>query len=200
MKEIFKIKMEIHNLLYDKFNIHNRKYEILIEEKEIKDYFKELYLYIYPFMKKLWNNPKSIANILLKADKKEVENYLAHFVAHNLYENLLSSNGKEEQLIYIIALLLKKEINNFQSNEPNSFEFLIEYPCLNILKELIHKKDIQYLFKTILKDILTKIEMTSNHDDISFEPEIIEDIILIHKLNSEGKNDNINNKYQKKIL
>ena len=116
LKEIFKIKMDIHNLLYEKFKIHNHKCELLTEEKEIKDYFKDLYLYISPLMKKLWNNPKSIANILLNADKNELENYLAHFVTHNLYENLFSSNGKEEQLIYIIALLLKKEINNFQSN------------------------------------------------------------------------------------
>ena len=184
--------MDIHNLLYDKFQIHNHKCELLIEEKEIKDYFKELYIYLTPFMKKLWNNPKSIANILLSSEKNEIENHLAHFVTHNLYENLFSLNGKEEQLLYIIALLLKEEINNFQSKEANSFEFLIDSPCIYIFKELIYKKEVQGFFKNILKDILTKIEISSNQEDISFEPKEIFDFITKNIYNSENKNEIIN--------
>ena len=184
--------MDIHNLLYDKFQIHNHKCELLIEEKEIKDYFKELFIYLTPFMKKLWNNPKSIANILLSSEKNEIEKHLAHFVTHNLYENLFSLNGKEEQLLYIIALLLKEEINNFQSKEANSFEFLIDSPCTYIFKELIYKKEVQGFFKNILKDILTKIEISSNQEDISFEPKEIFDFITKNIYNSENKNEIIN--------
>ena len=150
------------------------------QENQAK-FFGPLYLYITPFLKQLWNKPKLIAKILSLAEYKDLENNLAHFVTHNLYENLFSSNGKEEQLLYIITLLLKEEIDNFQSKESNSFEFLVDTPCSSIFKELISKKEVQSFFKTILIDISKKIEMTNSLDKLSFEPDEINELLIMEE-------------------
>ena len=71
---------------------------------------------------------------------------------------------------------------------------------MNIFKELIYKKEIQIFFKTILNDILTKIERTSYQEDISFEPEEI--LGYITKNDSTPNNNNeiniFGNKFKKK--
>ena len=83
---------------YDK-----RKYE-LIEDINIKEeIFEDLYTYVRYLFKFLWSQPKVVANILSKSNIKDVKDYLAHFFVNNLYEDILSSKNKEEQLLYIFT-------------------------------------------------------------------------------------------------
>ena len=124
-------------------------------------------------MTSIWDNPKSLATILSVADKNDIKNNLAHFVTHNLYENIISSNGKDEQLMYIITLLLKEEINNLNNNESNSSNFLKDSTCGYILSELIQKKDIQIFFKGIIYEIIKKIEMSNTFGKLLFDPDEI---------------------------
>ena len=132
-------------------------------------------------MKYLWSYPKSLATIFSVTNIQD-SHILAPFITNNLYENYFASNGKkEEQLLYIISLLLKKEINNFQSKEPNLFEFLVESPVSKIFKELIYKKDIIKFFNMILIDIIKEIETINSQDKITFDLNEINDIIQKRK-------------------
>ena len=52
--------------------------------------------------------------------------HLSYFFCHNFYENILSPNYIEYNLLYLITLMLKDEINNVQkkvSSDP--------YKCLD---------------------------------------------------------------------
>ena len=110
-KEIFWLKLHVDNMLVQRLGIHYNTYRLTTEQKERNEFFGNINRYIPNFIHSVWNNPKSLAKILSVADKSDVKNNLDHFITHNLYENIFSSNGNQDQLIYIITLLLKEEIN-----------------------------------------------------------------------------------------
>ena len=56
---------------------------------------------------------------------------MAHFFTVNFYDNNLSNNNKEGQLLFVIALLVKEEINKFNFNKPNNDINIIEQTFLN---------------------------------------------------------------------
>ena len=130
-------------------------------------------IYINDFMEDLWNNPKSIFNIISKGNKNHMKE-ISHFIVHNFYDNIFSSNKKEDQLIYIISLLLQNEIRNLNNDNPNQGiqEFLKETATESIVKELINKKDVQIFFKECLVKVLKKLE-TSYTARIYFNPDDI---------------------------
>ena len=80
-----------------------RKYELVETPKERDELLGELNTYIISLFHFLWKQPKFVSNILSKANNKDVKECLAHFFTNNLYENILSKNNKEEQLLYIIT-------------------------------------------------------------------------------------------------
>ena len=138
-----------------------RKFE-LVEEKDKDDILGELNTYIKCLFQFFWSHPQVVSNILSNSNIKDVKDYLAHFFANNFYENILSNNNKEEQLLYIITHLLKKEINNLNinNNNINNIEntFLNDTPCGYIFQELAYKKDIQSYFKMIIIDLIEQME------------------------------------------
>ena len=64
------------------------------------------------FMNALWDRPNIVSKLIINSDKNDLKKNIAPFIANNFYENILSSNYIEDQLLYIIGLLLKDEINN----------------------------------------------------------------------------------------
>ena len=90
-----------------------------------------------------------MALILQNADIKDVKNYLADFIVNNFYENILSPNFIEENLIYVLTILLNEEINSLLYVEQH-VNFLDDTCCGCLLEELRKKKDIQLFFKNIL--------------------------------------------------
>ena len=169
-----------------------RKYELVETPKERDEILGELNTYIISLLHFLWKQPKFVSNLLSKANNKDVKECLAHFFANNLYENILSKNNKEEQLLYIITSLLKKEINNIDINNLYKSEnlFLNETPCGHILKELSYKKDIQSYFRIIIIDLIEKLELSYSSQEIVFDPGRIKDIILLEKKEEEKDDSN----------
>ena len=90
-------------------------YKLITEQDEYNKILGEIGIYIPKFMDQLWKSPKSISKILINADKNDVKKNLSNFIVHNLYDNSSSLNNREEQLIYIVALLLKQEINSLEN-------------------------------------------------------------------------------------
>ena len=114
-------------------------------------------------MQQIWERPKSISTILLKSEKNIVKNHLANFFVNNLYDNISSLHQKDEPLIYIIALLLKEEINSLENK--NSI-FLHESRASYMLKEFRKRKEVKFYFKKILLDIFEVFENKYSSEDI----------------------------------
>ena len=157
--DIYKKKMEVLNILQ---KIRNPKTEnnstnslkdyILVENNY--DYLTSLTTYITNLLIYLWEEPKIIANLLIKSKKSDTKEFLAPLICNNFYENILSPNYIEDPLIYIIYLLLKNEIDNMKDINKGIDNFLNDTPCSYLLKELIEKNDVKEFFKIILQDAL----------------------------------------------
>ena len=195
-KEIFGLKLLIDNMLEQRLGIHHNKYKLITEQKERNEFFQNINRYIPNFIYSIWNNPKSLATILSVADKDDIKNNLDHFITHYLYENIFSSNGNQDQLIYIITLLLKEEINKLENDiEINLLNFLNGTACGFILEELLQKKEVQSFFKNIIKNVIRNIETIYLLNPIMFNPEEIYTKIIQKKEYVEEQLEK-NNKYK----
>ena len=100
---------------------HNIKYE-LIEDIKTTNNLGDVTVYLPNFMELLWKQPKVVSKILLNANNKDMSEHLSYFFCHNFYENILSPDYIEYNLLYLIALMLQEDINNIPTkyvNEPN---------------------------------------------------------------------------------
>ena len=186
-------------MLASRLGIHYNKYKLITDDVERSIIFKSMNIYIPFFLHHIWDNPESIVTILLEADRNDVKNNLARFVTNYLYENVVSSNGQEDQLLYIITLLLKEEINNLDDDDINLLKFLNNTPCGYILEELLDKKEVKLFFKNIIKNIMKNIETMYSTNDIIFNPKEISDIITKRKNLNNRKEINKQLKEQFKI-
>ena len=183
-KDIFKKKVEVLNVLKNDPYSNNIVNYFLVEDN--KDYLKTLYLYIPRLLTYLWENPSLVASLLINSNKNDIKHYLAPLICNNFYENILSSNYIEDQLIYVIYLLLENEIDSL--NDINDYKkFLNNTSCGYLLDELFDKKDIKAFFKIIFKDIIEILELSSGDSELYFDPFRIEQNILTRK-NSLKKN------------
>ena len=122
-------------MLSQRMNNNEFKFKLITERDEQNKILGIVNNYIPFFMRQLWESPKSIATILLKSERTEIKKYLA-FITHNLYDNLSSLNHKDDQLIYIITLLLKEEFKSLKSIK----NYYFSDRCGMILEELSKKK------------------------------------------------------------
>ena len=193
-REIFSKKIDLLNIVKnDPKETHITNYK-LIENN--KDYLKHLYLFIPKILTYLWEQPSLIAKILMNARKIDIQKYLAPLICNNFYENILSANYIEDQLIYIIYLLLEDEINKIKSIKEFKY-FLNDTPSGYLLDELIDKKDIKAFFKIVLKDIIETMENSSGDVDFIFYSTVLEQIITSRnqkKKNTKSNKGNMDKK------
>ena len=110
---------------------HNIKYE-LIEDIKTTNNLGDVTVYLPNFMELLWKQPKVVSKILLNANNKDMSEHLSYFFCHNFYENILSPDYIEYNLLYLIALMLKEDINNIPTkyvNEPNKCNSIFYFFC-----------------------------------------------------------------------
>ena len=140
-------------------------------------------------MRQLWENPKTISTILLNADKNDIKKNMANFIVNNLYDNISSLHQKDEQIIYIVTLLLKEEINSLTSIN-NSF--LYETCSGLILKEFRKRKEVKFFFKKIILKMIEQFENNYSSENIILETNEIREVI-INSLSSSNnkKSDNV---------
>ena len=189
------------NKLSFKFFKDKRKYVLIKESEERSKFFGELNVYISNLMKQLWENPKNVSIILINSSSEDIKNNLADFFANNFYENILSSKCIENNLLYLITLLLKYEINNLLSPD-NPDIFLNSTNCGYFLERLIDKKELKLFFRIIFDDVIEKLK----NDELTFELEKMNKCVInnkkkINKINiydnkkenkKENKNENKN--------
>ena len=139
------------------------KENILVEYTN--EYLSELNPFASDLLSLLWKNPKLMAELLINVDIEDTKNYLAPLICNNYYDNILSSNSIEDPLIYIIYILLDKEIENIDDIK-NTNNFLYKTHCRYLLGQLIERKDVKNFFKIIFENILEDISSKKLNFDL----------------------------------
>ena len=123
----------------------------------------------------------------MNAKPKVISDSLLPLIANNFYENILSQKFIQNNLLYIITLLLKHEIkNDCDLNYPRKF-LSKESPCGYLLYELRNKRDFQIFLKEIIEEA---IEIVDDYPyDICFELDKIGSNIMKQ---NEDNNEYIN--------
>ena len=179
------------NIIDERTKEEDRKYELI---KEPGEYLRGLNTYIPKLMNYLWDEPKIVCFIIQKTELKYLKKYLAPLFADNFYENILSSNYIEDNLMYMLTLLLNDEINNLTDIKQYN-NFLEQTPCGILLEELRRKRDIQTFFKTIIFDSVENLEINYSSLNIDFNS-----AKLVKEFNRKNINKkNKDNKSQNKI-
>ena len=145
-------------MLSERDNSQDSKKCILIDNN---DDLKALNNYIPNLLTYLWENPKLVSILLSNSNIKDIEDNLASLIVNNFYENILSSYYIEDNLMYVLTLMLKEEINKLDKNNPESF-LNESSPCGYLLSELRRKNDIQYFFKNTILNVIDDLEKISS--------------------------------------
>ena len=153
------------NILAKMTETDKRNFE-LVKDKE--EFLHDLYNYLPNLMNHLWDNPNLVSKILQNSEIEDVKNHLAPLFVNNFYENILSSYFIEENLIYLLTLLLNEEIDKL--NSPNEYKkFLNNSACSYLLKEFRKKIDIKTYLKTIISKSIKDLEEENTNLDICFD-------------------------------
>ena len=145
-------------------NKDKRIYELKsIKDKELAD----IWMYLNGFFVSLWENPKIVASLLINTKQKEIMNSLLPLLANNFYENILSQKFIQNNLLYVITLLLKYEIKTFCNLTFPKLFLSINSSCGYLLYELRKKRDFQIYLKDLIEEV---IEILIKYPfDISFD-------------------------------
>ena len=150
------------NIISERIKKDTRKFE-LIEQDESLGFLNTC---LRNLMTYLWEKPEIVYIIIKNANKNDLKE-IAPLFTNNFYENILSSYYIEDNLMYLLTLLLKDEINNLYNINQEDY-FLNNTPCGIILGELKSKKDIQEFFKTIILSSIEDLEVNYSSLELNF--------------------------------
>ena len=97
---------------------------------------------------------------LIQFLSKEKRKILIPFLCHFFYENFFMENPEQEEILYIIYLLLEKEIDELSS--PSFFSFLEDSFLGEFLTEIANKYDIKNYIDITLNSLIREIEEKSS--------------------------------------
>ena len=139
------------------FTSKETRIELINMKEEEGIYLKELNIYIIKLLNYLYLQPKLTANILSWANMKDMKENLSSFIGNYFYENFLSPNYIQDNLLLVITILLQKEINNII--KPTDYnKFLVESCAGFLLSELKNKNELKIYFRRIIKKTVEKLE------------------------------------------
>ena len=111
-----------------------------------------------------------------------------HILIYQAYL-ILSSSFIEDNLMYVITMILADEIQNIES--PKDFDkFLDDTSCGYFLKELNFKMDVKNFYKIIMENLVESLENMSSSKIINFNVKKIQDDFIKMK-------ESVEEKYQK---
>ena len=190
------LKEESKDIIYKNIELMKKKNHICGKEnikielcENAEKILGKLNLFIPELINELWKQPEIISLIIEKTDIDDLKNHLAPFFANSLFENILSSNCIENNLLYTLTLLIKSEINKLNNiNEKD--KFLENTPCGIILEELIKKNDIHEYLNVITKSAIDNLETKIILNKITFKMEEIS--ILFNDEERKKESDKLN--------
>ena len=155
--EMNKTKLETTSFFCSKINKLDKK---LILKDNLND-FGNLSTYIPPFFEYLWENPKLVSELVMNCDVNDIKENLANFFMNNFYENILSNNYLESNLMYVLTLLIKEEINNL-NNIDDCDKLMNDNSKLGYFMDEFKKKtDIKNYFKASFLNLISELESNS---------------------------------------
>ena len=158
-------------------NKDNRKYRLIYEYEKQHSYFQDAYIYIPSFFQFLLDQPQIIAKLIINSNIEDVKNNLAFFFMNNFYENILSSSFIEDNLIYVITLVLMDEIKNIKTS--NDFNFFLDNTAGGyFLEQLNFKMDVMNYYKSIMVNLVENLENMSSSKKINFNVQKIQEDFL----------------------
>ena len=161
-------------MIAEKQNLDDRKFELVSDFEEQQTFFKDIYTYMPHLLDYLWEDPKTISKLLINSNIEDVKKNLAPLFVNNFYENILSSQYIEDNLMYLISLLLMEEIKGIEKPEDYN-KFLEETATGYVLEQLKSKTDVQNYFKTIIFSLVEKLETISLSKKINLNPKNLEE-------------------------
>ena len=179
-------------------NLTNKKFVLIDNEEDFSMIFKSTWTYIQSLLNLLWEDPYVIYLILTHSNIKDVKNNLAPFIANNFYQNILSSYYFGDNLMYVISLLLKDEIDKLNKvDEPE--KFLENTPCGFLLEQLCDKNDIQSFCKINILNIVENLEWTFSSKRICFDIGLAQEY-LKNTLNMNKKNKIVKKAFKQNVF
>ena len=194
---LFMKKLETKNEILKRRELTDKLFVLIDNMEEIPKTFKSSWTYIKTFLDNLYKLPNIISKIISKSNIEDVKKYLAPFFTNNFYENILSTQGIENNLMYIIYLLLKEEIDSI-SDINDSEKFLENTPCGYVLEQLIEKIDIQSFCKSNIFKVVQDLEWTFSGKQICLDINKITENLNKTKEIPKANTIEGNNKPQKK--
>ena len=178
-QEIYNKKVQIHLItkknrqMFQSFNSTNdytiqdiskkvSKIKILDASQELEQYYDALKNFLFAFR----TNNELMLRLIECANKDQYE-ILVPFLCHFFYENFYMESNEQEEILYIIYLLLEKEIDSLFT--PSVSTFLEQSFISNFLTEMGNRYEIKHYIDIILNNLIMEIEetnMTYNSMDI----------------------------------
>ena len=178
-QEIYNKKVQIHLItkknrqMFQSFNSTNdytiqdiskkvSKIKILDASQELEQYYDALKNFLFAFR----TNNELMLRLIECANKDQYE-ILVPFLCHFFYENFYMESNEQEEILYIIYLLLEKEIDSLFI--PSVSTFLEQSFISNFLTEMGNRYEIKHYIDIILNNLIMEIEetnMTYNSMDI----------------------------------
>ena len=100
-------------------------------------------------------NNEFMLNLIKNVNKKK-RKILVPFLCHFFYENFFMENPEQEEILYIIYLLLEKEIDSLYS--PSAMSFLENSFLGDFLTEMANKYEISNYIDNILNSLIREVE------------------------------------------
>ena len=190
-KEIHFEKLKVMYKMNLRLGKDTRILELCEKEGEI---LRDLNTYIPNLMNRLWEQPKTVVSVIEHASVNDLKNHLAPFFANNFYENILSSYYIEDNLMYVLTLLIQSEIKKL-NNINQKDKFLNETPCGILLGELRRKSDIQAYFNNIIINAIENLEANNSTNKIDFDPDKMVNLFDRSNTKKDKKKDEVYCKY-----
>ena len=162
--ELYTLKLKVLNLINRKVDSEECPYHLNIEISEL---FGNERLFIQIILEEIWKKPEIMYLIITKCVPEDINYNLSSFIINNFYNNILSSSYMENNLLYLLSLLLKDEVDQLNSPDDVNF-FLNETKCGILLDQMFKQNDIQIYFKSIFLKTIETLELLNSNRKIEF--------------------------------
>ena len=190
--KLYDLKLKVHNMINRKLGLDENLYYLNADQGKAFGYHK---VFIQNILEHLWKEPEVMFYILSNCDIEDIRYNLSSFIVNNFYDNILSSSYMEDNLLYLLALFLKDEIQHLQDIH-DTFNFLNETKCGYLMGQLFKQNDIQVFFKAILLKTVEKLEVLNSNRKMTFDVDQKEKELIKYRLyfkkESELKGKKIN--------
>ena len=168
-----------------KLGLEEYPYFLNADQGKVFGYHK---VFIQNILEHIWKEPELMFYIISKCSLEDIRENLSSFIVNNFYDNILSSSYMEDNLLYLLALLLKDEVN--QLNDVGDIDkFLSGTRCGYLFDQLFKQNDIQVFFKAILMKTVEKLEVLNSNRRINFDVGLKEKELIKYRDNFKKENN-----------